>query len=55
MTNIDVNIFLHLVRLKMESIKDHIRHCLLFYCHQKKNNIDAHRIIYEIWYGENVI
>jgi len=38
----------------MELIKEHIRHCLLFCCHQKKNTIDAYGIIYET-YGENVI
>jgi len=42
---IDVNIILHLVRLKMESDKEHIRYCLLFCFHQKKSAADAHRII----------
>jgi len=38
----------------MESNKEHIRHCLLFCFHQKKNAADAHRIICET-YDENVI
>jgi len=31
-----VNIILYLVRLKMESDTEHIRHCLLFCFHQRK-------------------
>jgi len=31
-----------------------IRHCLLFYFHQKKSAADAHRIICET-YDENII
>jgi len=34
----------------MESIKEHIRHCLLFCCHQKKNNIDAHNYLWDVWW-----
>jgi len=45
---------LHLIRLKMEQIKKHIRHCLLFCFHQKKSAADAYGIICET-YGENVI
>jgi len=50
----NVNIILHLVRLKIELEKEHIRHCLLFYFHQKQNAADAHRIICEM-YDENII
>jgi len=45
---------LHLVRLKMEQNKEHIRYCLLFCFHQKKSAADAHKIICEM-YGENVL
>jgi len=47
-------ITLHLVRLKMKSDKEHIRHCFLFCFDQKKNDTDIHRIICET-YGENII
>jgi len=47
MTNLDLNITLHLVRLKMELDKEHIRYCLLFCFHQKKSAADAHKIICE--------
>jgi len=50
---LDVNITLHLVRLKIETDKGHIRHCLLF-CFHKKSGADAYRIIIEIYNG-NVI
>jgi len=46
----NVNITLHLIRLKIELDKEHI--CLLFY--QKKSAADAYRTIYET-YDENVI
>jgi len=48
---IDVNIILHLIRLKIESDKEHIRHYFLF-C-EKKSATVAHRIICETC-NENV-
>jgi len=54
MANLDLNITLHLVRLKMELNKEYIRYCLLFCFHQKKNTADAHKIICET-YDKNVI
>jgi len=32
----------------MEPDKEYIRHCFLFYFHQKKSAANAHKIIYEI-------
>jgi len=42
-----------LIRLKMEPDKEHIRHCLLFCFHQRKNAADVHGIIRET-YDENI-
>jgi len=50
---IDVNIILHLVRLKMESDKKYIRYCFFFLFSSKEKCCWSHRIICET-YGENV-
>jgi len=47
MQAINVNITLHLVRSKIKLYKEHIRHCLLFCFHRKKNAADVHRNICE--------
>jgi len=48
---IDVSITLHLIRLKIEQDKEHIRS---FCFHQNKSAANAHRVIYET-YDENII
>jgi len=53
--SIDVNMILRSVQLKIKPNKEHILHFLLFYFHQKKNVIDARRIICKIYIYINVI